>query len=602
MLIRVMDENLKIIGLLKEYTFAQYREELRGLGSFSVDVQLVDENKYLLDQGVVYYLNFSEYVNGKIEKIRKENDFEKSRVIRLSGRLMNYVFTERVLNGTYDLTYGPRPGYSPIVVDVLSRVTDNVLGRGASQERKIFEYVDVYSRKSLAFDVQNKLKTQVTGGTLWDLLKEMMDYSYSGVRIQFWMWNHGWSSLSLPENSSVYRIVIDFLTGWDRRINAAYDEDKRKVLFSQSLSNISRTEYTRDISDNKNVSYVAGAGQGDAREWYKVVRKGTGGEKEGLQRNELWIDARDISRVDSSGELVGDKDYAEMIANRADAKFQEHVSKEEYEATIRQDEQRYKYQRDFDLGDWVSVQDRDLGIIMDAQIVSVTTSFLNGKKTVDIGLSYGRHETKTISSVTTSLQKKSEENSVNIQYLENKIESELATGGGGGGSSDITIDVGPVHTLEPGKDAYVQNLGTSKKVYISFGIPQGHKGDRGPVGQVGPKGDTGPMGPAGQKGEDGEPGAPGAAGPAGPIGPAGDDGVSIVSVEQTVTTDVPGGVNIVTVTLSNGEESSFRVMNGTGGGGGGTKYDFIVQNNRLYVNDPDNEILLVGNRIYQKEG
>lgn len=45
-------------------------------------------------------------------------------------------------------------------------------------------------------------------------------------------------------------------------------------------------------------------------------------------------------------------------------------------------------------------------------------------------------------------------------------------------------------------------------------------------------------------------------------GDKGDQGVSIVKVEQTTTSAESGGINVIRVTLSNGETSDFEVRNG----------------------------------------
>ena len=50
-------------------------------------------------------------------------------------------------------------------------------------------------------------------------------------------------------------------------------------------------------------------------------------------------------------------------------------------------------------------------------------------------------------------------------------------------------------------------------------------------------------------------------------------GTGILSVEQTVTSLSPGGINEITVTLTSGEESKFYVRNGSGGGGSGLTED-----------------------------
>jgi hypothetical protein len=51
-------------------------------------------------------------------------------------------------------------------------------------------------------------------------------------------------------------------------------------------------------------------------------------------------------------------------------------------------------------------------------------------------------------------------------------------------------------------------------------------------------------------------------------GENGKDGVSVVSVTQTTTSTVDDGKNVITVTLSNGNVSTFRIKNGAKGGNG----------------------------------
>lgn len=99
--------------------------------------------------------------------------------------------------------------------------------------------------------------------------------------------------------------------------------------------------------------------------------------------------------------------------------------------------------------------------------------------------------------------------------------------------------------------------------------PKGDKGDAGPQGE---RGEIGPAGPAGADGADGAPGAdglPGADGAPGRDGVDGADGVGIASVEQTTTSNADFGLNVVTVTLTDGTSSEFHVRNGRAGSGGG---------------------------------
>lgn len=100
---------------------------------------------------------------------------------------------------------------------------------------------------------------------------------------------------------------------------------------------------------------------------------------------------------------------------------------------------------------------------------------------------------------------------------------------------------------------------------------QGIQGIQGIPGETGPKGDTGPQGEQGIKGDTGDAGPKGDTGETGPqgeTGPKGADGVSVSSVVQTTTANTDGGENVITVTLSNGAKSTFKVKNGTKGSKG----------------------------------
>ena len=96
---------------------------------------------------------------------------------------------------------------------------------------------------------------------------------------------------------------------------------------------------------------------------------------------------------------------------------------------------------------------------------------------------------------------------------------------------------------------------------------QGEPGADGATGQQGPKGDkgdTGETGPQGPAGADGSPGAP---------GKDGSDGVSVTNVEQTVSSTADGGKNTFRVTLSNGQTFDFDVYNGSKGSDGAAGAD-----------------------------
>ena len=76
------------------------------------------------------------------------------------------------------------------------------------------------------------------------------------------------------------------------------------------------------------------------------------------------------------------------------------------------------------------------------------------------------------------------------------------------------------------------------------------------------------QGQRGEKGDPGQDGRDGVDGTNGINGIDGQDGVSVTSIEQTTTSTESGGTNIITATLSNGDVSTFEIMNGEAGSSG----------------------------------
>lgn len=127
-----------------------------------------------------------------------------------------------------------------------------------------------------------------------------------------------------------------------------------------------------------------------------------------------------------------------------------------------------------------------------------------------------------------------------------------------GGENIITI------TLEDGTTSTVRVMNGNTGI-------QGPEGKIGPAGPQGPKGDKGETGSAGAQGQQGIQGPTGPAGPTGaqgPTGAAGSNGVSIVSAAQTTSSTADNGLNVFTVTLSNGEVATMQIRNGSKGSQG----------------------------------
>lgn len=402
-MLRVMNSNFKIIDTLKKYTFAQYEDKFREIGTFKVLAQLVKENNYLFDEKEQYYILFDEFTVGKVEKVVKDSDSEYDKTITITGRLAPVLLTQRVINSIVDFT-GNSVDYIVTLMQMCFDL-DNI-----DSNRYVYMNVatdDVSENKELS-----AINKQVTGGYLWDEIQEAMELDDLGL-------------FFYPKLTSVYSDRFDVETnvrfwtlmlssGTDRRVRNK--EGNEAIIFSQSLSNISRTAYTKDNESYKNVAYVAGEGEGTDRKWYelKINQENAVGEQNGWNRFELWIDARDLQSEDANGNKLTQEQYETNIKNRANEKAKENNVSHLYESTVTV--RNLEYRKDFDKGDWVTIKDDELGVIIDAQIVSVIVTEQDSKRIVDVTLQYGKIKKDTVVQIKDGF-KKLEQIEANIKYL-----------------------------------------------------------------------------------------------------------------------------------------------------------------------------------------
>lgn len=420
----IFNENLRRVGSLRKYEMAQWNNKFRDIGTFSINARYVDENLFLLDKTKTYYVllymsndktksdswNTLHNVFGKIEKVSKENeeDADYPSTIKIEGRLMPFLFSKRVIAGTFDYKNMELIAY---VTDLITRCF----------EKNTERYVDM----NISYQKDNKvyedtlITKQITGGQLWEEMSDYFEQYKLGIVIApkinktFELSSVYGEHLSGLSNVAGFEVLIK--TGVDRTRGNGLNT----VIFSKSLSNIKRASYSYDSESDMNVAYIAGEGEGAERKWYEI-QKDSENKKSAWNREELWIDARDIQSEGEDDTILTDEEYDKLIEQRAYEKFQENAIMDEYSATVNEHNQRYVYMRDYDLGDWVTIQDRNLGIEIEAQIVEVTTTLQNNETINDITFEYGKAnktEIKDIRAIGASV----EEISNNIKYIDKKI-------------------------------------------------------------------------------------------------------------------------------------------------------------------------------------
>ncbi len=168
---------------------------------------------------------------------------------------------------------------------------------------------------------------------------------------------HGIGFRAVVDNHSVVTPIIELMIGTDRSAGQTVNSP---VIFSPEYDNLLASNYVLDTSNYKNVAIVAGEGEGTAR------KRATYGSASGMQRRELYVDARDMST--NEGEISADDYTAQMLARGAE-KLAEHSITESFDGDI-DAANTYILDVDYTVGDIVTVVN-DYGIRKDVRITAI---------------------------------------------------------------------------------------------------------------------------------------------------------------------------------------------------------------------------------------
>ena len=156
--------------------------------------------------------------------------------------------------------------------------------------------------------------------------------------------NIGWKIILTEDNH------FDFMlySGVDR----SYSQTANPyVIFSPKFDNILNSNYAESNKEEKTISLVAGEGEGAARKTTTVEVESGGGS--GLDRREMFTDARDISSNVDGGTLP-EADYNAQLAQRGKEDLADNVAITSFEGQV-DTTILYKYGTDFFMGDILQI-------------------------------------------------------------------------------------------------------------------------------------------------------------------------------------------------------------------------------------------------------
>ena len=315
----VLNTNLDAITIVDTFESFIWTDRYYEYGDFELYTSISDGILNNIRQD--YYLQNveSEHVM-IIEKLLINSDTEDGNHLTVTGRSLESILNRRIIWGRKTLSGNLQNGIKELLDECIINPSDS--------DRKIPNFIFEYSDDPAI--VALTINAQYTGDNLYDVINTICSERDIGFKV------------TLNNNK---QFVFKLYAGSDR----SYEQVTNPyVIFSPNFDNIINSNYIESKSALKNVALVGGEGEGSARK-YTTVGGGIG-----LNRRELFVDARDISSDVGEGIALANDDYIAQLQQRGNEKLAENTDVTSFEGQV-ETTLMFKYGEDFFNGDIVQI-------------------------------------------------------------------------------------------------------------------------------------------------------------------------------------------------------------------------------------------------------
>lgn len=320
----ILDSSFTPIAVIDNFASLIWTKRYYSPGDFELYVPA--------DKNLLSYLQMGNFIKREdddtvmiVESIRIKTDVENGDFFTITGRSLESIIGRRI--------FRQQSRFSGTIAEIVqAAITDNFIN-SVIRDRNVNNFII-----GTMYDTPETTELQVTGDNLATWLEALCRaYSY------------GWKVIINNNNKIEFQL---------------YAGNNTEVIFSDEFDNLLTTEYLINRENYKNHAYIFGEGEGSERKVTTAVINGD--DFQGLDRYELYVDARDVS---SNNGQIYHIDYTKMLVQRGYEKLKEHSITQAFSGEI-EPNTTYKYKVDYNLGDIVTVQ-TSYGISTHPRIVEI---------------------------------------------------------------------------------------------------------------------------------------------------------------------------------------------------------------------------------------
>lgn len=341
----VLDKEFNSIALVDSYISFIWTDRFCEYGDFEITTPYAIEMLETFKQEYYLWNRESDHVM-IVEGHELITDADDGNTIIITGRSLESILDRRIIWYQTNIDGNLQNGIKKLLEDNIISPSDN--------DRKIPNFI---FEESTDERITNLTMTgQYTGDSLYDTIVSICEANNIGFKITL-----------NDSNQFVFKLYL----GEDKSFN---QETNPYVVFSPQNENLIEGNYVENLKTLKNVTLVAGEGEGVER---KTV---TYGEASGLTRRELYTDARDISTKTDDDVTLTPAEYNNALSQRGEEKLAEWKTTKIFEGEL-DTTNMFVYKEDFDMGDLVQLRS-GLGVERLARITEIIFSQNTSEETV----------------------------------------------------------------------------------------------------------------------------------------------------------------------------------------------------------------------------
>lgn len=322
-------------------------------GSFEIYIAATPDNLNIFRTGKIVGRDDDKKHYGIIESVELKADAENGDYLTISGRFLMCLLERRIIYPT--LSFTSEKTYAEIVHEA---VHDNCMMRGDGLVRMI-----------------PGLKLGGISGKCWENTTRLQ---ISYANLMEWIYKicetiGGTANIRLQsEENGGFSLIFELSEGTDRSV---LQDENQHIIFSDLYNNLLSFDYALDYSKYRNFAYILGSGEGAERK--RTIFYNGDKVPQLLERYEVYVDAKDLSdEVQTNGVSteIPKSEYTAILKQRGAENLVPVTEKSE--STIAVDNRQHQYNKDYFLGDYVTVEHQRFGLKQPKiQLVGMIESF-----------------------------------------------------------------------------------------------------------------------------------------------------------------------------------------------------------------------------------